>query len=227
MDRTVRVFRLDTFQLLQVVDTAHMVLGVRCLPGYGAACWTTESLQVYRLTSYARLFSMLDTGIRRIALCEPPNDQQMPQISVQCEDGSFRLLSPLTGATLTLTLPVPLLERVHSDSYELSERTLYVTTPDGCVVAMDASVNPCRPVGIYFPCNIGDRCTAVLAVHSFDVLAARDDNVSRHSGAFQVLRHRNEGMGEPSDHRKICNMLYVQYSGSPTEGAQPNHFSIL
>lgn len=161
-DKTIRLWSLESERCLAKVECTSPIMGLKLAKQDSFYLVMNDKISLWNyhqnLTSFAAYQSRI-IGLSRIRL----NDDERAEatettkgkivkdrILVVAEDGSIRLVSPVTSQTLCIAYPfckdVPI-RQVEYDSYD---NRIYSWLNDGGLVIYDSSSNPCETID-YWP----------------------------------------------------------------------------
>ncbi|TPX40106.1 hypothetical protein SeMB42_g06140, partial [Synchytrium endobioticum] len=139
LDATIRLWHLETGECLQRVDIGQPVLEMSLTAPDTLLTVTSDSLQYWNIGRHRLFFAHL--GSMPLILRRLHTDN--PRILCATADGAIRLLSPVTGQTLSLGYP-SVANATTSFShleYDPTRRLIYAFSPLSCFV-YNTSTNP-------------------------------------------------------------------------------------
>ncbi|TPX68035.1 hypothetical protein SpCBS45565_g03331 [Spizellomyces sp. 'palustris'] len=170
-DGTIRMWDFDIGVCLYRLDVhgqgqGEGLLGMKWVKKDLFWIWGRRGVSVWALNRYHSTFTYLRTRpkiIRRLVHPRLP-----PRILTACEDGSVKLISPVTGHVLVTSFPVHKDVGITDVVGDLDGKKVYTFMTNGDVVVYDVAGNPGVIVGVWEDIAPRDRATCITGLDFYN-----------------------------------------------------------
>ena len=156
-DGTVRTWLFGSERWVYKMEAPKAVLGMEWMRSDTLYYYTNENVYTATMHRSHQEFTILHsrpTKVTRIGLGLEPNGLQVDRLLVTAEDGSARIISPVTASTLTIAFPFFRDVPVRDVIYDPGSERLYSWLEDGDIIVYDSAVNPCKVVDHWTELNV-------------------------------------------------------------------------
>ncbi|XP_041374262.1 WD repeat-containing protein 87-like [Gigantopelta aegis] len=155
LDGSIQIWRLDNFQRFMKLKIGNSVLSMS-LSRDEIVCQTNYEIKFYHLDYFYKIFADIEAMVVRLDFYQG-KDGKPNRIFCALEDGSFRLLSVITGESLVSFYPMTFIQRFTEFCYNIKDELIYAVLPDGSVLIMQTIVNPSTAFHVLKPRSVGDQ----------------------------------------------------------------------
>ncbi|XP_052813918.1 uncharacterized protein LOC128240971 [Mya arenaria] len=162
-DGTLRIWRMDSFQLFMRLDIGERIQQMSLMgDSQFFFLQTDKDILVYTLNQFYNFFAAVESETKRLMCCRGKGNKT--RILGSTEDGSVRLFSPVTGLTLTIIYPMPFFQVLMSFAYDLYQDKLHTVLTGGKVLTFNTGTNPCKAEEILLPSSEDEHVNVLLLV---------------------------------------------------------------
>ncbi|KAJ3414913.1 hypothetical protein HDV05_005862 [Chytridiales sp. JEL 0842] len=210
MDGTVRIWDFELGNCLTRLDVGVGVRGLGLLKrDVGFFLYSADTVQVWSFNKVHEVFSY--TRVRSFAmkrwereLGELPTDSfgglneivldfdeqkksRAPRLVVAFEDGSVRLLSPVTGKIISTGFPIYKDASLVDFFYDTEQDLIYCQLTNGDIVVYDAGSNPMKIIEVWDNCLTTEKINCITAVDlsgtaGLEYMESHDERLKRRRG---------------------------------------------
>ncbi|XP_071510482.1 uncharacterized protein [Diadema antillarum] len=201
-DGTVRIWRLDTFELTQILNVGEKVLGMRLANQNQLYYYTLKDIKVWNFNLFHHLFTPVRSCVHKLARIVSPATPS--RILCAAEDGGVRLISAVSGTELTIIYPMPSYQVLTDIVYDPKNALIVTVLEMGDVLVFDSSTNPCQARELLVPL-IPEESVTCLALVKLDCALGLGESpdgdylifAGHASGQISLLECRAHSMKHP------------------------------
>lgn len=145
-DFTVRMWNFETGQSLYRLDTAEACLGIGFLKKNHFYIYGPSDIHIWNVNRYQHTFAFFRS--KPLLMKRVEYNGKPARILAATEDGSIKLISPISGATLGTGFPSHKESGVRNVAYDMKNEKLYVLNTNDDLVWYDTLTNPFRIIKI-------------------------------------------------------------------------------
>ncbi|KAI9007328.1 hypothetical protein BC832DRAFT_591904 [Gaertneriomyces semiglobifer] len=145
LDGTIRMWNAEVGTCIHSHDTGIPCLGLQWMKSETFMHWAKDTVYTWALNRFYSTFSYIRSDVQVLRRSSHPT--RAARILVVSSDGSVRLLSPVTGALLTVGFPAKGEVSVVGSAYDLER--VWVITANNEVIVYDTNTNPAQLVGLW------------------------------------------------------------------------------
>ncbi|XP_071149693.1 uncharacterized protein [Mytilus edulis] len=150
LDGSVQIWRMDNFSKFMRLDLGDKIYSMKLIGDEEFYCQTENQIKIYSLNQFYNLFAPVESSVYKLQLSSGVKGHPS-RIIASTEDGSVRLFSPVTGATLTIIYPMPTFQVLSCFAYSRENNRLHSVLQNGEVLLFNCDTNPCRAVEVWIP----------------------------------------------------------------------------
>ncbi|XP_063412216.1 uncharacterized protein LOC134695011 isoform X2 [Mytilus trossulus] len=150
LDGSVQIWRMDNFSKFMRLDLGDKIYSMKLIGDEEFYCQTENQIKIYSLNQFYNLFAPVESSVYKLQLSSGVKGHPS-RIIASTEDGSVRLFSPVTGATLTIIYPMPTFQVLSCFAYSREKNRLHSVLQNGEVLLFNCDTNPCRAVEVWIP----------------------------------------------------------------------------
>jgi WD40 repeat protein len=140
LDSTIRMMNFESLQMVYRIDTVGPCLGIKMIKKNHFYHFTSHSIQVWNVNQYQHTFSLLRSRPKSIEIVKHLYKPKRVISTVQ--DGSIRLISPITGTILSTGFPIDKDFQVKQVAYDRDAELIYSLNTNGTIVQYSSEFNP-------------------------------------------------------------------------------------
>ncbi|KAJ3043529.1 WD repeat-containing protein 87 [Rhizophlyctis rosea] len=141
LDGTIRMWNLESGHCTYRLETSSECLGIGWMRWDTFYHFARDGVFVWNLNRYWSTFAYLRSSITHIRRADCPGVPS--RIVTVAEDGSIRLLSPVTGAVLTTGFPIISDIGIVDVVYDIAQDRIWLLSKNGDIALYDTQRNPC------------------------------------------------------------------------------------
>lgn len=154
-DATIRLWHLDSARWIYKQRHDKPIFGMQHMRGETFMFFTKEKTHVWTLDRCFTPFTDVQSHVERMSRVRldsrtvpvaMQHGLDVERLVVVAEDGSIRLVSPVTAQTITIAFPFYRDVPINEVLYDWRSERLYVWLADGDILTYDCALNPCRIV---------------------------------------------------------------------------------
>ncbi|XP_033628785.1 uncharacterized protein LOC117291264 [Asterias rubens] len=195
-DGTIRMWRLDTFELTQRLDVGEKILGMRIANHNQLYYHTLHDVKVYNFNQFHHIFTPVQSCIHKLAKVKTKTAPT--RILCAAEDGGVRLISAVSGTILTIIYPMATYQVLTDLVYDPKHDVIYTVMATGDVLVFESGTNPCTANQLWIP-GLPDECVLCLALVKLDCALGKQESSSE-SLIFAGLNSGQIILLEAQDH---------------------------
>ncbi|KAI8821143.1 uncharacterized protein EV422DRAFT_595512 [Fimicolochytrium jonesii] len=148
MDSSVRMFDLNTFREIYCLHLRNKPLSMHVIDDQLMYVRTAEGLQVWGTNHINSVFANVNSNLTTL-LRSDASSTFPPRLIARTEDGVVRLISPVSGKTLTAALPILDTDVVTAIAYSGRTDRMYMMLGNNEIWVIATNANPCAVVDIW------------------------------------------------------------------------------
>ncbi|XP_065834175.1 uncharacterized protein [Oscarella lobularis] len=154
-DCSIRVWRLDTYEEYYRYDALHAISNLNLIDEHHLCYTSKNSVLACSFNQYEHLFAVLYSSVLKVQRVKVPGVKN-PRIVIRTHDGAVRLISPVSGTTLTTVFPIVNVEALECVQYDIRDDVLFVLLRGGRILLIDSETNPCSAMQLWNPVSYDD-----------------------------------------------------------------------
>ncbi|XP_022109571.1 uncharacterized protein LOC110989469 isoform X2 [Acanthaster planci] len=183
-DGTIRVWRLDTFELTQRLDVGEKILGMRLANVNQVYYYTLHDVKIYTFNQFHHMFTPVRSCIHKLACVKTATSPT--RILCAAEDGGVRLISAVSGTILTIIYPMATYQILTDLVYDPKHDMIYTVMATGDVLVFNSATNPCTADQLWVP-GLPDESVLCLALFKLDCGLGQRESATCESLIFAGL----------------------------------------
>ncbi|XP_038049047.1 uncharacterized protein LOC119722787 [Patiria miniata] len=183
-DGTIRMWRLDTFELTQRLDVGEKILGMRLANHNQLYYYTLHDVKIYTFNQFHHIFTPVQSCIHKLARVKTASCPT--RILCAAEDGGVRLISAVSGTILTIIYPMATYQILTDLVYDPTHNMIYTVMATGDVLVFNSDTNPCTADQLWVP-GLPDECVLCLAIIRLDCALGKPESAHCESLIFAGL----------------------------------------
>ena len=142
LDKTIRLWNLDTCTQTFRLETGEEIIGMELLSGDLLYYHSRHHVKIWSLNLFHSLFTSLSSRIRKWKRVKSPG--YPARVLLHAEDGGVRLVSPVHGYELTTVLPITTMTADIVDvAHDPRQEKIYLVLSTREVLVFESDTNPC------------------------------------------------------------------------------------
>ncbi|KAL9984788.1 hypothetical protein ACROYT_G007121 [Oculina patagonica] len=179
LDKTIRVWNLDTCALTFKLETGEEIIEMDLLSGDLLYYHSHHHLKIWSLNLFHSLFTALSSRILRWTRVKSPGCP--PRVLVHAEDGGVRLVSPVHGYELTTVLPITTMTTDIIDvAHDPRQEKIYLVLGTREVLVFESDTNPCCAYQLWVPENPDEGVCSLAMINA--EFALHENEITLKSG---------------------------------------------